>query len=90
MDQFDIEPEFLDSLVPRYFLTPAIKNSEPAYGSDTHYVAYEIFPKTHQMPPVPAVITDDQVRHASAGSINSELLLVPTRKISWDRLRRTP
>ena len=28
-DQFNVQPEILDSLRPAYFLVPAIKNQEP-------------------------------------------------------------
>ena len=76
-DQFDFQPEVLQSLVPRYFLTPAVKNGEPQYGSDTHYVAYEIFPKAD----APQIrLTEDQFGMHNMNVLGSELLLVPTHK----------
>lgn len=82
-DQFDqFAAEQLDSVVQRYFLTPALKNNEPAYGSDTHYVAYEIYPKT------PGIVGLNRVTHDQFGTWQmqigqSELLLVPSHKITW-------
>lgn len=46
LDQFDLSgPENINLLIPRYFLTPAQKNTEPVYDTLTHFVAYEINPK---------------------------------------------
>ena len=45
-DQFNLLPEIVDVLTPRYFLTPCTKNAEPIPPRDTHYVVYEIDPKT--------------------------------------------
>lgn len=82
-DQFDAgAPELIDSLIPRYFLTPAKKNNEPQYGSDTHYVAYEIYPKT-QYPSLLPRLTQDQFGQHQLPVFRSELLLVPSHKIRW-------
>ena len=81
MDQFDfLGPEFLDSVVQRYFLTPAQKNNEPQFGSDTHYVAYEIFPKRTFGQ---SRNTNDQFGPHQLPIAFSELLLVPSHKITW-------
>lgn len=81
-DQFDfLGPEHIDSAVQRFFLTPAIKNNEPAYGSDTHYVAYEIFPKS-QIAGMSRV-THDQFGDHQMQILQSELLLVPSHKVTW-------
>jgi len=84
-DQFDVHyglPENIDSLVPRYFLTPAVKNMELQwlYDSVTHYVAYEIFPKRQFPQPVNTL---DQFGPHSLQVIYSQYLLVPTRKQSY-------
>lgn len=79
-DQFDSFPEYVDSLVPRYFLVPSVKNWEPSYGSDTHYVAYEIFPKTFRSQ---TRFTEDQFGNHELDIISSELLLVPTEKLAY-------
>jgi len=82
-DQFDVlGPEFIDSVVQRYFLTPAQKNNEPMFGSDTHYVAYEIYPKS---PGTAGMVrtTADQFGVWQLPIGNSELLLVPPHKITW-------
>ena len=76
-DQFDVKPETTDVLKPLYFLTPTIKNNEPAYGPDTHYVAYLIIP---QRISGQARMTNDQFGQHSILVRNSELLLVPTKK----------
>ncbi|EQB63700.1 MAG: hypothetical protein RBG1_1C00001G1279 [candidate division Zixibacteria bacterium RBG-1] len=76
-DQFDFTPEVIDSLVPRYFLTPAQKNNEPQFGPDTHYVAYEIF--SQRVAPQPRTTTDQFGVH-SMQIFRAEMLLVPTRK----------
>jgi len=80
-DQFDRLmglTEQTDSLVPRYFLTPAKKNNEPAHDPDTHYVAYEIFPRT--LFPALTTQTIDQWGQHFLQVRNSEYLLVPSRK----------
>lgn len=84
-DQFDIGfgfPEYVDSLRPAYFLTPAIKNSEQQllFDSVTHYVAYEVFPKRFFPTPL-AVGTIDQFGSHSLVVMHSQFLLVPSRKI---------
>src|SRR5574341_275685 len=79
-DEFDVlfgAPELLDSLKPVYFLTPADKNNELRPKSDTHYVAYEIFPKRVF---VTNSVTQDQFGIHSMQIQKSELLLVPSRK----------
>ena len=78
-DQFDQVPELIDSLVPAYFLAPAQKNNEPRYEPDTHYVAYEIFPK--RVTPQTRT-TLDQFGPHSMQIRQSELLLLPTNKVS--------
>jgi len=80
-DQFDVlAPENINTLIQRYFLTPARKNNELRYDTLTHYLAYEIFPKR----------TSSEVRQTAdqfGGHVlqvqNSELLLVPTTKIAF-------
>jgi hypothetical protein len=84
-DQFDVGfgiPEYVDSLKPTFFLTPAIKNNEQQmlFDSVTHYVAYEIFPKRFFSTPYP-VGTVDQFGSHSLEAMNSQYLLVPSRKI---------
>lgn len=82
-DQFDrltgvVEP--IDSLVPVYFLTPADKNNELRPKSDTHYVAYRIFPQRI------ANITSQTVDQWGSHPLqvrNSEYLLVPTHKVGF-------
>jgi hypothetical protein len=81
LDQFDVlfgTPERLDSLKPVYFFTPADKDNELRPKSDTHYVAYEIFPRTF----LPALTTQtiDQWGQHFLQVRNSEYLLVPSRK----------
>lgn len=77
-DQFDATPEFIDSLVPVYFLAPAQKNNEPRFEPDSHYVAYEIFPKRIA---IQTRNTLDQFGPHSVQVQESELLLVPTNKV---------
>jgi hypothetical protein len=82
-DQFDLEygsPEFIDSLKPIYFLTPALKNMEQPQMFDfiTHYVAYEIFPQRFFSIPVN---TFDQFGTHVLQVDTSKILLVPTRKL---------
>ena len=79
-DQFDARMriyEHIDSLVPRYFLTPARKNNEPMYDSVTHYVAYEIFPKRIYQG---LVRTIDQFGRHYMEIDTSKFLLVPSKK----------
>ncbi|MDI6766503.1 MAG: SdrD B-like domain-containing protein [Bacteroidota bacterium] len=77
-DQFDIFPENIDSLVPTYFLTPAVKNMEmPLFDSVTHYVAYQIFP--NRFYPL-EVMTSDQFGSHVLQVMNSWFLMVPTTK----------
>jgi len=79
LDQFDpvTNPELIDSLVPVYFCTPAIKNTEPIYDTLTHYVAYVIQPKRTSSEIRGTV---DQFGVHSMQVLNSEMLLVPTKK----------
>jgi hypothetical protein len=86
-DQFDLAdprgPELINSLVPRYFLTPAQKQipgqlPEPTYDTVTHYVAYEIHP-SRRMPHIRD--TEDQFGIHILQVDSSELLLVPTNKL---------
>ncbi len=78
-DQFDPTPELITSLLPKYFLTPAQKNSEPVFDTVTHYVAYSIDPKT-----TTSEVRDliNQFGSNDVTVLNSEMLLVPTRKIA--------
>jgi hypothetical protein len=81
-DQFDVmygEPEYIESLSPRYFLTPAIKNMEQPqmFDSVTHYVAYEIFP--HRSFPL-TVYSWDQFGEHYLTVFDSWYLLVPSTK----------
>jgi hypothetical protein len=82
-DQFDDYMglgEHIDILIPKYFLTPAMKNMEFMYDTVTHYVAYEITPKrAFQLP----VNTVDQFGAHVLTVLNSDLLLVPTTKVSF-------
>lgn len=82
-DQFDLQdprgPELIDSLVPRFFLTPARKNAEPVFDTVTHYVAYEINPKR----PVSLIRdTKDQFGIRVMQIDSSEFVLVPTTKLA--------
>jgi hypothetical protein len=81
-DQFDIlygAPEFIETLKPIYFLTPALKNMPPPmYDSVTHYVAYEIFPQRYF--PL-SVLTFDQFGEHDLQVDTSKILLVPTDKL---------
>jgi hypothetical protein len=82
-DQFDVlygMPEFIDFIIPRYFLTPAIKNTEQPqlFDSVTHYVAYEIIP-TRYFPL--SVNTWDQFGTHVLNAYESQMLLVPSKKI---------
>jgi len=81
-DQFDItygEPEYIDSLIPLYFLTPALKNMEQPelFDSVTHYVAYEILP--HRIFQT-SVNTGDQFGSHVLNVQESWFLLVPSEK----------
>ncbi|MGH8003530.1 MAG: DUF7450 family protein, partial [Limisphaerales bacterium] len=86
-DQFDLidprGPELINSLVPRYFMTPARKQipgalPEPVYDTVTHYVAYEINPKR----PITLIRDlEDQFGIHAVRVDSSELLLVPTTKL---------
>jgi hypothetical protein len=74
-------PEFIDSLMPIYFLTPALKNvPPPLFDSVTHYVAYEIFPKRFFSITVP---TFDQFGEHILAVDTSRFLLVPTKKLRF-------
>lgn len=80
LDQFDATPEVINTLVPRYFLTPTRKNTEPVFDTLTHYVAYEIFPKR-----VSTQVRDiaDQFGVHIVQVNRSEYLLVPTCKLGF-------
>jgi len=83
-DQFDVRygiPENIDSLVPTFFLTPAVKNMESQlYDSVTHYVAYQIFPPRLISPPPWEYMTHDQFGEHYLTIIQSMFLLVPSAK----------
>lgn len=79
-DQFDVSPENDSNLVPVYFLTPCIKNGVPALDNVTHYVAYRIQPTSYVGPPR---ITIDQFDTNNVIPQFSELLLVPTKKVTF-------
>ncbi len=78
-DQFDLTPELIDSLTPLYFCAPAQKNSEPMYDTLTHYVAYLIKP---QRDTFVNTTTVDQFGSFQLSTLNSEMVLVPTKKLS--------
>ncbi len=84
LDQFDATPEVINTLVPRYFLTPAQKTFQgvtyPVYDTLTHFVAYEIFPKR-----VSTQIRDiaDQFGVHIVQVGRSDFILVPTCKIRF-------
>lgn len=80
LDQFDQTPEFINTLIPRYFLTPAQKNTEPVFDTLTHFVAYEIFPKR---PNTQIRDIADQFGVHIVQVRQSEFLLVPTCKIKF-------
>lgn len=85
-DQIDVlfgSSEFIDSLIPRFFLTPTIKNNElpVLYDSVTHYVAYEIFPMGHYS--TVDYTTIDQFGQHQLYVLTSNYVLVPTRKLSY-------
>ncbi|MCI0405038.1 MAG: hypothetical protein L0209_03015, partial [candidate division Zixibacteria bacterium] len=85
-DQFDLafgQRERIDSLVEKYFFTPAQKQipgqqPEPVYDTVTHYVAYQIYPARRM--PHDRDIADQFGTHVIRVD-SSELLLVPTRKL---------
>jgi len=86
-DQFDLQSpqgaERIDSLVERFFLTPAQKQipgqqPEPVYDTVTHYMAYQIYP-TRRMPQIRDI--EDQFGVHVIQVDSSELLLVPTKKL---------
>jgi hypothetical protein len=79
-DQFDFSPELITSFVPVYFLTPAQKNTEQTYDLTTHYVAYVINPQ-HGTTEIRTLI-DQFGTHDTLRVSNSEMLLVPTRKLT--------
>ena len=83
-DQFDLRfglPDEIASLIPVYFLTPAIKNQESElYDSFTHYVAYQIPPRFIPSPPW-EYLTNDQFGEHYLQIIQSMFLLVPSEKI---------
>ena len=88
-DQFDQLmgiTERIDSLIPRLFLNPAQKFTEPTYDTTTHYLAYEIFPKrtigiqavtVDQFETIPGEFEDSLI------VLFSDMLLVPTRKLDF-------
>jgi len=78
LDQFDSIPEIIDTLVPKYFLTPAQKYTEPRFDTITHYVAYEIFPR-HIVDALR--VTADQFAAWILNLGQSQLLLVPTERL---------
>jgi hypothetical protein len=82
-DQFDDMMgigDHIDMLIPKYFLTPAMKNGEQMFDTVTHYVAYEILPKRFfQLP----VNTSDQFGLHFLMVNNSDLLLVPTTRLAF-------
>jgi hypothetical protein len=82
-DQFDImygALEFIVTLRPTYFLTPALKNMPPPmFDSITHYVAYEIFPQHYYG--LIQVQTFDQFGEHFLQVDTSKFLLVPTVKL---------
>lgn len=83
-DQFDImfgDLEYIVTLKPTYFLTPAIKNFETPsmFDPSTHYVAYEIFPQHYYG--LIQVQTDDQFGEHFLQVDSSKFLLVPTGKL---------
>ncbi len=88
-DQFDLQgpppqtPERIDSLVEKYFLTPAQKQipgqqPDTVYDTVTHYVAYQIYP-ARRIPQIRDI--EDQFGVHVIQVDSSELLLVPTRKL---------
>ncbi len=80
-DQFDVPNfEFIDSLLPLFFLAPAQKNAEPVFDTVTHYVAYRIFP---QDPDPRTVDTEDQFGIHAMNVQISEFLMVPTKKLGF-------
>jgi len=82
-DQFDLELgriERVEYLVPAYLCPPCIKNQElPLFDTLTHYVAYSFIP---QPAPVPTQIATDQFERYPFLAFQSEMLLVPSKKIS--------
>ncbi|MCI0531314.1 MAG: hypothetical protein L0Y74_05145 [candidate division Zixibacteria bacterium] len=77
-DQFDVVPESIGTLMPKYFCTPAQKNNEPTFDPDTHYVAYQFMPQTTVSL---NRTTIDQFGNHNVIALLSEMLLVPTEKI---------
>src|SRR3990172_1829200 len=77
-DQFDLTPELITSLTPRYFLTPAQKDLEPVYDLTIHYVAYQIDPMSASTEQRTLI---DQFGSRDVMVLASEMILVPTRKL---------
>jgi len=83
-DQFDQLPEQVTSFLPLYFLTPAEKvrvPAEPRFDTLTHYVAYLINPQTGYSGTARQTIDQFTLTQWNMLPLNSELLLVPTKKI---------
>ena len=85
-DQFDVTPEVINTLIPRYFLTPAQKTFQgityPVYDTLTHFVAYEIIPKR---PNTQIRDIQDQFGVHVIRVDSSVFLLVPTCKIRFQQ-----
>jgi hypothetical protein len=77
-DQFDPIPEEITAIsTPVYFCAPCQKNNEPMYDTTTHYVAYLISPQSTSSE---SRVTVDQFGDHSIQVLNSEMLLVPSKK----------
>jgi hypothetical protein len=77
-DQFDPIPEEITAIsTPVYFCTPCQKNGEPMYDTVTHYVAYLISPMHTTSE---SRFTVDQFGEHVLQALNSEILLVPSKK----------
>jgi hypothetical protein len=76
-DQFDPIPEEIMSISPMYFCTPCQKNHEPMFDTITHYVAYQIVPPNISSE---SRLTWDQFGEHFVQVLNSEMLLVPSKK----------
>ena len=71
--------------MPVYFLTPAQKNTEPNFDTLTHYVAYSIDPKTTTAQ-TRMLIDQFHPTFYPVYVMNSEMLLVPTKKKAFATL----
>lgn len=87
VDQFDVRREKVENvthLEPAFFCVPVQKNGEPIRNEKVHLALYDLTPRDSLKPPV-TVVTRDQLRTGPLQVIESLLLAVPSRKLSWGK-----